>query len=127
MSSSPRFPSVDDPASVEKNRQRSLHYALAMVDRPSLSDKQLYGSDVDNDDIDERETRRALPNIMTALADRQTHAGKRTTYHYVESQLVVAIEVTGCYKRAEPLDPSAAADLAALEERIARSAKEELG
>jgi hypothetical protein len=69
--------------------------------------------------VDEESTRRALTDVVTLLSDRHSHSRELSGYHYVESQLLLGVEIANAHGRNEPLEASARAALDALRARRA--------
>ena len=74
-------------------------------------------------DIEDANLRNALTEIVTSISDRNTHGEGRTRYHYIESQLLLGLQVANAYGRGDNLDSEMTGELEALRRRRALSSK----
>jgi hypothetical protein len=68
-------------------------------------------------DVDDSDIRRGLTDVVTSLGDRATHCEGRTRYHYVESQLLLGLQIANTYGRSENLDAKVMSELDELRRR----------
>jgi hypothetical protein len=68
-------------------------------------------------DVDDGDIRQGLTDVVTSLGDRGTHREGRTRYHYVESQLLLGLQIANTYGRGEDLDAGVLSELEELRRR----------
>lgn len=68
-------------------------------------------------DVDDGVIRQGLTDVVTNLGDRGTQREGRTRYHYVESQLLLGLQIANRYGRGEDLDAGVLSELEELRRR----------
>lgn len=68
-------------------------------------------------DLHEAQTRNAVRLIVNSLGDLSTHGDSATTYHYLERQLLLALEIVQASRRGQAIDAASQVELDALRAR----------
>lgn len=69
--------------------------------------------------IRDADAREALRLIVDWIDDLRVHPGASSTYHYVEGQLMVALQIVESVRRGAPIPTEAGAEVEALRSRVA--------